>query len=141
MLENRVKLDSVYQHIILFDGVCSLCSHWVEYLLTNPSNVEFYFCAVQSNQGQRLLKRLGLPCDHFDSMVYMCAGQVYLKSDALLNVARQLPAPRSYLYALRYVPRLLRDACYDLLAKNRYRLSAKKMSCYRPSEKNLHRFL
>jgi predicted DCC family thiol-disulfide oxidoreductase YuxK len=50
-------------------------------------------------------------------------GKVFFKSDAALTVLSHLPGWR-WVRVLRFVPKPLRDAAYNLVARNRYRILA-----------------
>jgi predicted DCC family thiol-disulfide oxidoreductase YuxK len=51
-------------HIILFDGVCNLCSGWVSFVYKRDAAKRFKFVSVQSETGKQLLIWCGLPTDH-----------------------------------------------------------------------------
>ena len=56
-----------------------------------------------------------------DTLVVTVAGRVCTRSEAVLELARRLPAPWAWLAAARILPRGLRDGGYDLVARNRHR--------------------
>ncbi len=128
-------------HVILFDGECVLCSAWCRFVLRRDVAARFRWASVQSEAGQRLLSRHGLPLDVFDTMVYLQNGQAHIMSDAFLRVCRELPAPVRWLWALRFCPRVLRDAVYRLVASNRYRWFGRHRHCAVPSPQQRERFL
>ena len=41
--------------VILFDGVCKLCSAWANFIIEHDTEHRFRLCSVQSAAGQRLL--------------------------------------------------------------------------------------
>ena len=47
-------------------------------------------------------------------------GVAYIRSDAPLRIAARLPLPGRLLAPGLVVPRLVRDAAYDTMARNRY---------------------
>lgn len=57
---------------------------------------------------------------------------VRIKSDAALHVVKQLGGLYPVLYIFIVVPRFIRDAVYDLVARNRYRWFGKQESCMIP---------
>lgn len=129
------------RHIILFDGVCNLCSGCVKFLLKREASVDFYFCAVQSESGQKLLLELNMPMDRFDTMVYLRSGVALYKSDALLAVMAQLSIPWRIFSVLKRLSQPLRDWFYDRLAQHRYALVGKRSCCYLPEDKERQRFI
>ncbi|WP_037340736.1 thiol-disulfide oxidoreductase DCC family protein [Saccharospirillum impatiens] len=120
--------------IILFDGLCNLCSGWVQFLIARDPAARLRFCSVQSAEGQALLTHIGLHPTRIETMAYIDHGQAYLHSDAFFAVIAELPRPWRWLTLGRYIPRPLRDGLYRLIARNRYRIAGKKDQCLLPSE-------
>ncbi len=58
-------------------------------------------------------------------------GEAFFKSDAALTVLSNLPG-WGWVRALRLVPKPLRDAVYNLVARNRYRIFGKYEECFVP---------
>ena len=130
------------QHrVVLFDGVCKLCNGWARFLIEHDRAALFQLATVQSAEGQALLRWAGLPTDHFDTMAYLENGRLWVRSSAVLRVVGQLPTPWSWLGGLRLIPRPLRDALYDPIARNRYRLFGRHEQCLLPSADHQRRFL
>jgi len=68
-------------------------------------------------------------------------GKVYKKSTASLRVMNRLPWYWKEAQILRIIPRALRDAIYDFIAKNRYKWFGKKDQCIIPTPEMKSRFL
>ena len=136
--------DSVNRHndIILFDGVCRLCSGWVFFVMERDKDARFMFASVQSAEGQELLQWLGLPTDSYDTMVYIHNGKAYYRSTAFLKI---VPAFgwwwKTFAHLALLVPRMLRDWVYDRIALNRYVLFGRRQSCLMPTPEINERFL
>jgi len=128
-------------NIILFDGVCCLCSAWVHFVTERDRKQRFKFCQVQSEQGKALLKWCGLPVSTFDTMVYIESGKAHFRSTAFLKIISQLPPPWPILRLGWLLPRSLRDWFYDRIAQNRYRLFGRRSACMMPDENLRSRFL
>jgi len=77
----------------------------------------------------------------FDSVVLIVAGKIFIKSDAILQVASELGGFYSLLPALRILPKFMRDSIYDWVAKNRYGWFGKRESCMIPTDELNNRFL
>lgn len=127
--------------VILFDGVCNLCSKSVQFVIDRDPGERFRFCALQSDVGQEILGQRGLPSTEFDSLVLIDGDRIYQRSDAALRICAGLRAPWSWLGVLRVVPRPLRDAGYKLIARNRYRWFGRAASCRLPTDELKDRFL
>lgn len=127
--------------IILFDGVCNLCNNSVQFVIKHDETNRFKFAALQSETGQALLKHYGLPTQGFDSFVLVQNEKVFLKSTAALYVAKQLDGPIKLLFGFIIVPTFIRNAVYNLIAKNRYKWFGKKDHCMIPTPALKAKFL
>jgi predicted DCC family thiol-disulfide oxidoreductase YuxK len=132
-------------NIILFDSQCNLCNGWSRFILKLDTRQHFTLCRAQSPAGQQLLKLVNQPLDNYQSMIYLerQAGQLtaHYRSDAALRIVAQLPGHWQKLTLLRYIPCALRDAIYNLIARNRYRLFGKPPQCRLPDASEQQRFL
>ncbi len=124
-------------HLILFDGVCHLCSGWVQFVYQRDVDEMFSFVSVQSAAGQDLLRWCGLPIDRFDTMVYIDQGQPYYQSTAFLEIIKRLRQPWPLLRFFRYIPVVIRNWAYDRIALNRYILFGKYDVCMIPNDDRL----
>jgi predicted DCC family thiol-disulfide oxidoreductase YuxK len=127
--------------VVLFDGVCNLCSFWVRFAIAHDPEARLRFAAVQSELGQEFLRCRSLPTDVFESFYLIENGQVFEKSTAFLRMVRHLRRPWPLLRAARILPRPLRDWIYDRIARNRYRLFGRRDSCLVPSPEVANRFV
>lgn len=127
--------------VLLFDGVCNLCNSSVNFILARDPKAKFRFASLQSDEGQALLQEFEDRPSDLSSVVLIEDGQLYARSDAALRVARQLSGGWPLLYAFIVLPRALRDAVYDWIARNRYRWFGKRDSCMMPSPELRSRFL
>ncbi|WP_414684508.1 thiol-disulfide oxidoreductase DCC family protein [Microbulbifer sp.] len=127
--------------VVLFDGVCKLCSAWARFLIKFDRNRIFKLATVQSREGQAILEYYGLPTDTFETMVYISGELLYTRSTALLEILRALPFPWPMLSVFVLVPRKLRDWMYDQIALNRYHFFGKYDHCLLPDPDNESRFI
>ncbi len=133
-------LISFMKKIVLFDGVCNLCNATVLFLIKHDAQENLHFASLQSQIGKNLLEQYAIPGDT-NSVIFINQGQVFLKSDAVLEIANYLNGwPRIFKYSF-IIPKLIRNGIYDLIAKNRYSVFGKKDNCSIPSEVNKKRFL
>ena len=115
--------------VILYDGVCVFCSRWVRFVAARDMERRFRFTAIQSGYGTRLAQADGINPDDPDTNAVIHGGEVFFKSDAALTVLSALPGWR-WVRVLRSVPKPLRDAAYNLVARNRYRIFGKYETCF-----------
>lgn len=128
-------------NILLFDGVCNLCDGAVNFIIDNDPKGHFQFAALQSDFGQQKLAALGFDQAVFDSLVLLQGEKVYTKSSAALRIAKQLKFPYPLLYVFIILPPFLRDAVYNLIARNRYKWWGKRDSCRMPTPELQSRFV
>lgn len=127
--------------IIVFDGVCALCSRWVRFLLRFDTRGRYRFAAMQGAQGRALLQAHGLDPEDPTSFLLLDAGRVWTDTDAILRVLTGLGGAWRLLGVLRWVPRSLRDHAYRALARNRYRWFGRHDTCFLPTPEQAVRFL
>ena len=126
--------------VILFDGVCNLCSGSVQFILKRDKEKKFLFTSLQSNHGQDLLKRSSLPMDTFNSFILFEDGKIITRSTAALKIFSQLKGWK-WVKIFWIVPKFIRDAFYNLIAKNRYKWFGKRNECWLPTPDLKARFL
>lgn len=127
--------------IVLFDGVCNLCSGSVQFILRRDPAGAFRFASLQSDLGQRLLTERGLDPKALDSVVVVDGDRFYRESDAALRIARDLKGAWKALTVFRVIPRPIRDWAYRLIARNRYSWFGKAETCWLPTPELRGRFL
>ncbi len=127
--------------VVLFDGVCRVCSAWVPFLLARDRRRRLRFASMQSDAGRAILAWAGLPTNHSDTMVFVEGERAYTKSTAFLRVVRHLVWPWGWLAVGVVVPAFLRDWLYDRVALNRYRLFGRRETCLVPTPDVAARFL
>lgn len=132
-------MKTVAENIILFDGMCNFCDASVQFIIRRDKQGMFKFASLQGEKGTTLRNKFALP-DDLDSFILVAGDKVHVKSSAALHVARRLRGLWKFLYIFMIVPRSIRDAVYDFVAKNRYKWFGKKESCMLPSPEIRERF-
>jgi len=126
--------------VILFDGVCNLCNSSVQFILKRDRDQNFFFASLQSAYGQKLLQKFNLPADNFNSFILYQGGKIYSCSTGALKMFSQLRGWR-WVKVFWIVPKFIRDAVYNIIAKNRYKWFGKKEECWLPTPKLKAMFL
>ena len=137
----RATADPAAHPILLFDGVCNLCHGTVRFVLEHDRAARFRYAPLQSELARALLAPHGLDAGALDTVVLVDAAGAHVRSDGALRTLRALGAPWSWLAVLALVPRPLRDAVYDFVARHRYRWFGKKDACPLPKPEWTDRFL
>ncbi len=130
--------------VILFDGVCNLCNSTVQWVINRDKEGRFDFASLQSDVARRELGKVmdtkeidALP----DSIVLLDSDGVHVRSAAALRILRGLG---SWFLLLRLgvvLPGPIRDAIYDMVARNRYRWFGRRDTCMIPTPDIAARFL
>ncbi|MGA8262904.1 MAG: thiol-disulfide oxidoreductase DCC family protein [Ignavibacteriaceae bacterium] len=120
--------------IILFDGVCNFCNFWVNFIIKRDNKSIFKFASLQSEAGIRLADKYSINKKDIDSVILIRDGKYLIKSEAALEIAKELTPFYKIFYYLKIIPRSVRDFIYDLIAKNRYAIFGKRNTCRIPTE-------
>ncbi|AKO95107.1 thiol-disulfide oxidoreductase DCC family protein [Priestia filamentosa] len=126
--------------LVLFDGVCNMCNHFVQFVIKRDPKGLFKFASLQSNTGSSILNQYGYRKD-LDSIVLIEGDTLYTESTAILHIISNLTGPVRILSLFKIVPKPLSDRVYQFGAKYRYRLFGKQTSCMIPTEEIKSRFL
>jgi predicted DCC family thiol-disulfide oxidoreductase YuxK len=133
--------------ILLYDGVCGLCNHLVQFILRRDRNAVFRFAALQSHFAAHILVRDGLHPNDLDT-VYVVLNHdlpdesLLSRSDAVIFVLKQFGSFwRASAFFLQLVPTVLRDQLYNLIARHRYRIFGRSDVCTLPTGADHSRFL
>jgi len=133
--------------ILLYDGVCGLCNYFVQFVLRRDREGVFRFAWLQGEMARRILERHGVSSSQLDTLYVVVnfestEERLLARSDAVEFVLRQFSwAWRAIGVVLRMVPRFLRDAGYDAVARNRYRVFGRSEVCRVPDELERGRFI
>jgi predicted DCC family thiol-disulfide oxidoreductase YuxK len=126
--------------IVFFDGYCSLCNNFVDWLMQIDSRKQLKFASLQGETaaqlGVRSDKRLDL-----DTLVYVRGDQKFERSTAVLLILSDVGGIWSLSRAFLIVPQSLRDFVYKFIARNRYRIWKKRQTCRIPTVEEQGRFL
>lgn len=128
--------------VIVFDGKCVLCSSFAQFIMQKDRRVHFRLLAAQSELGSALYRHFGLDPVNYETYVLLQDGKAYFRSEASIRILDGLGAPWAVLAkSARLVPRLLRDALYNVIARSRRRWFGAREQCYLPEPSQADRFL
>ena len=133
--------------ILLFDGTCGFCARSVQFILGRERRRTLRFASLQSSFGQELRDRHP-ELAQIDSVIWYepsdetRAETVLVRTAAVLRVAHYLGGAWSVLGRLgAFVPRFVRDAAYDFIARHRHKIIRADPSCLLPSPEQRARFI
>ena len=138
--------ESTSNPIVLYDGVCGLCNHAVQFLLKRDRRDRLRFASLQSDFAATLLKRHGVDNQDLDTVYVVLdqgeAGEALLaKSDAFLQFAKEIGGVWSIARLGRIIPRPVRNWLYDFVARHRYQVFGKHETCMLPDPRHKHKFI
>ncbi|HEV2487007.1 MAG TPA: DCC1-like thiol-disulfide oxidoreductase family protein [Terracidiphilus sp.] len=139
--------------LVMFDGHCGFCNASVRWLLRRDRRDRLRFVALESEKAAPVLARYGYSVtdaaqgvDAGTILVVRDAGgaaeSALVRSDAVVTLLRELPRPWPWVgEALGWVPRVVRDLGYKLVARWRYRIRGRLESCPMPTAEERKWFL
>lgn len=132
--------------LLLYDGACGLCAASVQFILRHERRHVLTFAPLESGLGRSIRGRHP-ELATVDSMIWVEPDdrgereRVFVRSAAALRAARYLGGPWRLALLGYLVPRPLRDAAYDFIARHRHRLTRGSERCYLPPAAARARFL
>jgi predicted DCC family thiol-disulfide oxidoreductase YuxK len=118
--------------VVLFDGTCAFCERSVRFIATRDPAGYFRYGASQTPAAAALLARYGTSREAARSLILIEDDQVFLRSTAVLRIARRMTSPWRWAGALLAVPRPVRDGVYRVVAAIRHRLAGSSNACEVP---------
>ena len=106
--------------IVVFDGICNLCTRSVKFILKHEAEHRILFAPLQSPAGARLLSDHGFDPNNASTFIFISEGALYTKSAAAIRIASHFKGVWKLARLLRLIPRPLRDWGYDMVARSRY---------------------
>ena len=134
-------MENASQPVIIFDGICTLCEFSVNFIIKNDRHAKFKFVAAQSKRGIEFQRKYGVDTLREGTVILLKGNQVYVKSDAAVEIAKDLDGPWKFLHLLKCIPKPVRDFLYSIISKNRYRWFGKKDECLLPNNNIKDRFI
>ena len=130
-----------HSHIVIFDGVCNFCNDSVNFIIKRDPNGLYSFAPMQSASAQQLMAAHGITEVGLDTFILIKNENCHVRTDAALEIAKDLTGFWYLCGVFRIVPGPIRDFFYRILAKNRYRLFGKRESCMVPTPEIRSRFI
>lgn len=125
--------------IVYFDGVCSVCNGFIDFLITRDDNHSLQYATLQGETAQKNLST-DLYKD-IDSLIFQTSKKIYTQSNAALMSISSLGGFWKFALWLRLIPKFIRDTIYKTIAKNRYTWFGRRDTCRMPTENERGRIL
>ena len=119
--------------VIIYDGMCHLCSGSMAWLAHRVSEDRLKFTPVQSAEGTKALQSAGLNELDPSSFLLLSGGRVLQKSRAVIAALRLVGGLwKALAWALSLLPLSFADRLYDWVANNRYNWFGRRDTCFIP---------
>lgn len=120
--------------VVLFDGVCNLCSGFVNWVIERDPDARFRFVPLQSEAARAALEHFGRSGTNLGTIVLIDGGRAHVRSSAALRIIGGLRTPLRLAKPLfGWIPAPIRDLGYRLVAACRYTIRGKRDACCLPS--------
>src|SRR5690606_29597661 len=114
------------QNILFYDDECGICSHWIQFVLINNINNNWFFCSLENGLKYGYLNNATIKDKQ--SMIALINGKLFYRSIAFFNIGKDLRYPYKLLSILKIFPRFLKDGIYDIISRHRTKIAAKQCS-------------
>lgn len=119
--------------VLFFDGQCGLCSHSVRWVARLDRRGRIAFAPLQGKlAGEMGFSKYAAEAAGTMVLLRESDGRFFLRSDALIELARALGGGWRVLTIARFIPKTLRDAVYRWVAGNRYGFAGRADTCSLP---------
>jgi len=116
-------------HIIIFDGVCNICNSSINFIKKRDKKSIFKYLVMQDKKTLELIQKYNIKNFDLDTLILIKNEKYYLRSDAVLEITKDLSGFLKILQIFKILPKAFRDYIYKIFAKNRYRLFGKSDKC------------
>ena len=124
--------------VIIFDGVCILCNHFLKWVLKNDKKNHFFFSNIQS---KFYSKNSNIDKSKDSIIVLINNNKILYESEAVAYIFRKSKTQLAIRILISILPKLISNFFYRIVAKNRYKIFGKKEKCYIPTEKEMNKFI
>ena len=108
---------------VLFDGFCSTCNRWAQWISKHDSKGAFELIPQDSPEGDVVMESCPESLVGVDSVYVVSENEWYARSSAVCRMLWKLRFHWKIAGTLLWIiPRPLRDYGYDMFAKRRHRL-------------------
>lgn len=106
--------------VIFYDGECGLCQRSIRVIMSWDKKHELLFAPLNGETYKSLFDKKS----DMSTVVFFSGGELFAKSDALIEVLQVLGGFGKLAVILKIIPRFIRDTLYNFIAGQR-----KKVSC------------
>lgn len=129
---------------VFYDGDCSLCNGFVQFVIDRDPEVKFHFATLGGVTAKEFNIAEGAPPAPRGGSIYFYSKRskrVLDQSSAVLTVISELKSPWPFCSLLFILPRFFRDTVYKVVARYRRQLFGNKNNYCSSNSANEQRFL
>lgn len=119
------------QPIVFFDGVCGLCNHTMNFIISQDEHKIYRYTPLQGETAKKELPHA--MTENINSMAFKVGDRIYTQSEAVLRILIGLGGMWGFARIFLIIPGSLRNLIYSFVAKHRYRWFGKHETCRIPS--------
>ena len=127
--------------VIVFDGMCVMCSGFMRFLLRRDTGHHFNFLPAQSPLGEALFAHYDMVAEDYESVLLIENGELRIKLDATIAIFEALGWPWKLAALGRLLPKFLANPLYSFIARNRFKWFGRREVCMLPTAEEQARFL
>lgn len=127
--------------LVIYDGLCVLCSNAVKFLLRIDKRKVLQFTSIKQTLASDHQDKKKQKSTQPESILYIENQKLYSGSEAIIMILVRIGSIWKSARFLRVIPLGFREFLYRIIAKNRYTIFGKKTTCDIPDEKHAARFL
>ena len=105
--------------VLLFDSGCKLCNSSIKFVTKGDKKQQIKQIPLYSSEGLAIVAKYP-SLQNINSIIFIANNKLFIESDAIIEIAKQLSFPYKFLAAGNIVPKKWRDNIYRWIAKNRY---------------------
>jgi predicted DCC family thiol-disulfide oxidoreductase YuxK len=129
------------RYIVIFDGVCNFCNGAVNFIIKRDPEGLFVFTPMQSDLAHELMVKHKIDNVGIDTFLLVKNEQCFVFSNAALEISKDLTGFWHIFNIFKFVPKVMRDYCYKMFARNRYALFGRQHKCMVPAQEVRSRFV
>lgn len=128
--------------VVFFDGDCILCNGFADFVMRRDRRHALRLATLQGETAASLLPDEARRGTVGASVILYDAAGVFRKSEAVRRVLGHMGGPwRAAAFLIGLVPRRVRDAAYDVVARHRLRWFGRRATCRMPTPEERGRLL
>jgi predicted DCC family thiol-disulfide oxidoreductase YuxK len=131
--------------VVLYDGICGLCDKSVQWLLDHDPDGQLRFAPLQGPTAASILARHPSLPRTLETVIFVEQDgereRVHVRSHAIFHICKYVRGVARGLAIFRFLPAVLTDLAYRLVARLRYRIWGQLDQCRVPTPDERARFL